>query len=96
MKKVVRLTERDLTRIVKRVIIENEMDEMMDVSSDSEYYQSRKKPVSVPGEDLSTLLNLAKKWCENVGGYKMGGRLEDISLPECQKVEEMNRRFTYL
>jgi hypothetical protein len=61
MKKIVRLTERDLTRIVKRVIIENEMGEMMDVSSDSEYYQSRKKPVSVPGEDLSILLNLAKK-----------------------------------
>lgn len=92
MKKIVRLTETDLSRIVKRVIKENEM---MDVSSDSEYYQSRKRPQQVPGDDLSVLIALARKWCENQG-YKMGGRLEDISLSDCQTVEETKRRFSYL
>jgi len=96
MKKIVRLTESDLTRIVKRVINENEMEEMMDVSSDSDYYQSKKRPQSVPGDDLSILLSLSKKWCTQVGGYEMGGKIEDISLSECQKVAEMNRSFTYL
>lgn len=95
MKRIVRLTERDLTRIVKRVIKENEMGEMMDVSSDSEYYQSRKRPQQVPGDDLSVLISLARKWCENQG-YKMGGRLEDILISDCQTVEKIKRKFSYL
>jgi len=95
MKKIIRLTESDLTRLVKQVIKENEMDEMMDVSSDSEYYQARKRPQQVPGDELSVLISFARRWCEDAG-YKMGGRLEDISLSDCQTVEEINRRFSQL
>jgi hypothetical protein len=47
MKKTIRLTEDDLTRLVKKVI-----KEQMDVSSDSEYYQERKREVSIPFDDL--------------------------------------------
>ena len=95
MKKVVRLTESDLTRMIRRVLKENEMDEMMDVSSDSEHYKARRREQQVPGDELAVLISFARKWCEN-SGYKMGGRLEDIGLSDCQTVADVNRRFSYL
>jgi hypothetical protein len=98
MKKVVRLTERDLTRIVKRVIRENEMDEMMDVSSDSEYYQGRKREQSLPGDELGLLLSLSKRWCESQG-VKMGESLDYIEQnapADCYSVAKLNRTFNFL
>ena len=46
MKRITRLTERDLTRLVKRIINEDEEMgiQMMDVSSDSDYYKSNYRP----------------------------------------------------
>ena len=92
-----RITESDINRLVKRVLKESEMDEleMMDVSSDSDYYKSRKRHQSIPGDELSVLMTLARKFCEN-NGYKMGGRLEDIGLSDCQTVEEINRNYSFL
>jgi len=77
---IINMTESDLTRIVKRVI--NEDLEMMDVSSDSDYYKSRKREVSIPKDDLDVLLSTAKQWCEDKG-YRLGtmsrSELEDLS-----------------
>ena len=98
MKKVIRLTENDLTRIVKRVISENEMDEMMDVSSDSEYYQSRKAEQKIPGDDLGVLLALSKKFCEGQG-VRMGdtmSELEKNAPSDCVTVARLNRSFSFL
>lgn len=93
MKRVIRLTESDLMRIVKRVI--NEDIEMMDVSSDSDYYKSRKREVSVPGDELSTAIGIARRWCEN-SGYKMGGRIDDIQLDDCKTIEKLNRTYLHI
>lgn len=93
MKKVIKLTERDLSKIVKRVL--NEDLEMMDVSSDSDYYKSKRREVSVPGDDLSVLIALSKKWCEE-SGYKMGGRMDDISMDECRTVAKLNRTYLHI
>ena len=97
MKKVIRLTERDLTKLVKRVIRENEMGEMMDVSSDSDYYQSRKSEQKVPGDDLGVLLSLSKRWCEDQG-IRMGASMSELEKngSDCVTVARLNRMFSYL
>lgn len=81
MKKTVRLTESDIIRLVKRVVREHEEEQglsMMDVSSDTDYYQRRKREVSIPQNDLSTTLSIAKRWCEGKD-----------NLPDCQRVDRL-------
>ena len=78
MKKIIRLTESDLTRLVKKVINE----EMMDVSSDSEYYQGRKREVTIPFDDLAMLGEFASKFCMN-----------KENLPDCKQVRRLNSRY---
>jgi hypothetical protein len=73
MAKVIRLTESDLARLVKRVVKES-----MDVSSDSEYYKNRKREVSISFDDLSMLGSLAKKFCR-----------DKENLPDCRRVENL-------
>ena len=80
MKKSVRLTESDLVKLVKRILSEDEEESqsMMDVSSDSNWYQMRKREVPIPQVDLSRILSIAKRWC--VG---------KDNLPDCQRVNEL-------
>jgi hypothetical protein len=80
MKKTIRLTESDLTRIVKRVLAEDS--EMMDVSSESDYYSSRKKEVSIPKDDLSMLVNLAGRFCEGKENF-----------PDCKGVKRIYSKY---
>ena len=76
--KIIRLTESDLTRLVKKVINE----EIMDVSSDSEYYQGRKREVTIPFDDLAMLGEFASKFCMN-----------KENLPDCKQVRRLNSRY---
>lgn len=100
-KKVVNLTESDLRRIVKRVISEEEEMgiEMMDVSSDSDYYKSRKRDVSIPKDDLDILISRASRFCRNQMPeerleYMTGSELEEKSRNnECYRVELLNREY---
>jgi hypothetical protein len=78
MAKIVRLTESDISRLVKKVIEE----EMMDVSSDSEYYQGRKREVTIPFDDLAMLGEFASKFCMN-----------KENLPDCRQVRRLNSRY---
>ncbi len=78
MAKIVKLTERDLTRLVKRVM--NEDLEMMDVSSDSKHYEMGKNKVEIPREDLSMIVSLAKKFCRGKENF-----------PDCQSVDKIYR-----
>ena len=73
MSKIVRLTEADLTRLVKRVVKES-----MDVSSDSEHYKNRKKEVTISHDELSMIASLAKKFCR-----------DKENLPDCRRVENL-------
>ena len=95
MKKVTRLTERDLTRIVKRVINENL--EMMDVSSDSDYYKARKSEVSIPKDDLGVLISRAKAYCVQTAGMSNLGTMAASELrdgnDDCYTVELLNRKY---
>ena len=79
MAKIIRLTESDISRLVKKVIEE----EMMDVSSDSEYYQERKREVSIPFDDLSMLSSLASRFCEGKENF-----------PDCRQVRRINSRYS--
>jgi hypothetical protein len=78
MKKNIRLTEDDLTRLVIRAI-----NEQMDVSSDSEYYQERKREVSIPFDDLSMLASLASRFCGNKENF-----------PDCNQVRRIISRHS--
>ena len=78
MKKIIRLTETDLSRLVKKVI-----KEQMDVSSDSEYYQERKREVSIPFDDLAMLSSLASRFCENKENF-----------PDCRQVRRIISRHS--
>lgn len=101
MKRITRLTERDLTRLVKRIINEDEEMgiEMMDVSSDSDYYKSRKRDVSIPKDDLDILISRASRFCrsqmpEERLEYMTGSELEEKSRNnECYRVELLNREY---
>ncbi|MEY4573579.1 MAG: hypothetical protein RLZ10_2870 [Bacteroidota bacterium] len=80
MKKTIRLTESELTNLIKRMISEDL--EMMDVSSDSDYYKARKREVSIPKDDLALLGHMATRYCE---------RKEN--LPDCQRVRDLYSRY---
>jgi len=80
MKKIVRLTESDLTKLVKRAV--NEQLEVMDVSSDSEHYKRGRNKVEIPREDLAMVVSLAKRFCRGKENF-----------PDCQSVDEIHRFF---
>ena len=92
---VVNMNESDLTRLVKRII--NEDLEMMDVSSDSDYYKSRKREVSIPQDELDVLLSKAKQWCEDKGirlGSMSRSELKDLSRNnDCGTVGLLHREY---
>jgi len=70
MKKVIRLTESDLTRIIKQV------NEMMDVSSDSEYYTNRRRILEIPFDEISRMYLMAKRFCR-----------DKDNLPDCREID---------
>jgi hypothetical protein len=57
--------------------------EDMDVSSDSEYYQERKREVSIPFDDLSMLSSLASRFCEGKENF-----------PDCKQVRRIISRHS--
>ena len=57
--------------------------EDMDVSSDSEYYQERKREVSIPFDDLSMLSSLASRFCEGKENF-----------PDCRQVRRIISRHS--
>jgi len=59
------------------------IEEQMDVSSDSEYYQERKQEVSIPFDDLSMLASLASRFCENKENF-----------PDCRQVRRIISRHS--
>jgi hypothetical protein len=81
MKKIVRLTERDLTKLLKKILSEDL--DMMDVSSDSDYYKVRKREVSIPFDDLAMLGHFATRYCE--------GNKE--TLPDCKQVKNLYSQY---
>jgi len=98
MKKIIRLTETDLTKIVRRVIMKNKINEMMDVSSDSDYYKQRRSETSLPQDDLSVLISAASRWCRDRMGNELGtmsgSELEEKKgVDDCYNVELLNRKY---
>jgi hypothetical protein len=59
------------------------IEEQMDVSSDSEYYQERKQEVSIPFDDLSMLASLASRFCDNKDNF-----------PDCRQVRRIISRHS--
>jgi hypothetical protein len=57
--------------------------EDMDVSSDSEYYQERKREVSIPFDDLGMLGSLASRFCEGKENF-----------PDCKQVRRIISRHS--
>jgi hypothetical protein len=57
--------------------------EDMDVSSDSEYYQERKREVSIPFDDLGMLGSLASRFCEGKENF-----------PDCRQVRRIISRHS--
>jgi len=78
MKKVVKLTESDLVKLVKKVLSEDEDESLMDDSSNLSYHQMRERDVTIKQIELSTILSIAYRWC----------RGKD-NLPDCQRVKEL-------
>lgn len=64
--------------------------EMMDVSSDSEYYQQRKREVTIPFDDLSVLGTLAKIFCESRGN-KTNNKSNE---PDCDTVFKLYSKYS--
>ncbi len=56
--------------------------EQMDVSSDSDHYQRRKREVKIPFDELSMLGQFASDFCSSKQG-----------LPDCQSVREIMRKY---
>jgi hypothetical protein len=79
MRKVTRLTESELNRIVKKII--NEDIEMMDVSSDSDHYKKKRRKIEIPFDEVARLYQLARKFCD--------GR----RLPDCVEIESLARQY---
>lgn len=79
-KKTIRLTESELTNLIKRVISEDI--EMLDVSSDSDFYKARKREVSIPKDDLSLFAHFATRYCES-----------KENLPDCQRVRKLYSQY---
>ena len=66
-------------KLEKRILSEeDETQSMMDVSSDSDWYQMRKREVSIAQNDLSTILSIAYRWCKG-----------KENLPDCQNVNSL-------
>jgi hypothetical protein len=63
--------------------------EMMDVSSDSDYYKARQRDVTIPFEDLSTLGSLSKHFCDSRGNKRYG----ESNEPDCDKVYELFSKY---
>lgn len=80
-KKIIKLTESDINRIVKRIL--NEDIDMMDVSSDSDYYKRRKREVSIPFDDLAMLGHFATRYCEG----------DKSTLPDCKTVKDLYSKY---
>jgi hypothetical protein len=59
------------------------IEEQMDVSSDSEYYQDRKREVSIPFDDLSMLASLASRFCSDKDNF-----------PDCRQVRRIISRHS--
>lgn len=78
MKKTIKLTESDLSKIIKKIIAED----MMDVSSDSPYYKARKREVTIPFDDLAMLGAFATNYCEGKEGS-----------PDCKRVRELYSKY---
>ena len=57
--------------------------EEMDVSSDSEYYQERKREVSIPFDDLAMLSSLASRFCSDKDNF-----------PDCRQVRRIISRHS--
>ena len=76
MAKIIKLTEKQLKNVIS---------EMMDVSSDSDYYKRRKRVVEIPFDDLSMLGAFATNYCND----KMGN-------PDCQRVREIYRNYNLM
>lgn len=69
MPKKIKITESQLKQIVK---------EMMDVSSDSEHYKTRKRKVEIPFDELSMMGSLAKRFCE-----------DKMANPDCKRIDSL-------
>lgn len=76
MSKIVRLTESDLNRIIRRAI--NEDQEMMDVSSGSDWYEKRRRDIKIPFDEVARLYHLASKYCYGKENF-----------PDCQQIEDL-------
>lgn len=59
------------------------IEEDMDVSSDSDYYQERKREVSIPFDDLSMLASLASRFCSDKDNF-----------PDCKQVRKIVSRHS--
>jgi hypothetical protein len=76
MAKIIKLTEKQLKNVIS---------EMMDVSSDSDYYKKRKRVVEIPFDDLSMLGAFATNYCTD----KMGN-------PDCKRVYNIYRSYNLM
>jgi hypothetical protein len=76
MAKIIKLTEKQLKNVIS---------EMMDVSSDSDYYKKRKRVVEIPFDDLSMLGAFATNYCAD----KMGN-------PDCKHVYSIYRSYNLM
>ena len=81
MKRTIRLTESELIKMIERMI--NEDIEMMDVSSDSDYYKARRREVSIPFNDLAMLGHFATRYCEG----------DKSTLPDCKTVKDLYSKY---
>jgi hypothetical protein len=80
MKKIVRLTESDLKKIIMKTI--NEDLEMMDVSSDSGYYKLRKRKIEIPFDEVARLYHFASKYCYGKENF-----------PDCREIEDVANKY---
>lgn len=88
MKRTIRLSESELINMINRII--NEDIEMMDVSSDSDYYKARKREVSIPRDDLSLLYHMATNFCNGKGSASG----EKLGLPDCRTVRDIGDKYS--
>jgi hypothetical protein len=62
---------------------DKEIEEEMDVSSDSDYYKERKEEVSIPFDDLAMLASLASRFCSDKDNF-----------PDCRQVRRIISRHS--
>jgi hypothetical protein len=73
MSRIVKVTEDNLSKLIKKV-----MREQMDVSSDSEHYKRRRREVTIPFNELSMLGHFATAFCRDKEGF-----------PDCKEVRDI-------